>query len=245
MKKIHVTIAAAFCAMLLVASCDKKEPLSSRSAAQDCEGCCTNVVLTDSISGPGGGLDSLPTALVGNYNAWNSVPYSFCDNTVRAGFEGHFNSFISGANGWSVGYFDESIIPYGTALSSLDCETLTGALIPVPSNVIGSQGYPTASDEGYYEYTPPGFLLSIFRYVALWKCCDDSMELYVIKVTDLQSNPTNTSFSGWTSRVVFDYKCFECGCSVPQVSARSKQNRTTPDVDANILLKAFGNNALK
>ncbi len=214
--------------------------------------CCSGVQANQTVEGPEPGLwpsppnppaaeDAVPVADVGNYDAWGVVPFELCEVGPQIQFEGHFNSFIRGINGWNVGYLDHCKVPYTKPIESITIEDIWSALGVATCNVIGSQDYPADGVPGYYAYTPPGQLQYFTRYVVAWKCCIDvgtgyctKVKYYVIKVTALDANvipvtPPTPPDLYFTSEVTFDYRCFvvDCPPETPEAKAKAK-----PFIDA-------------
>lgn len=181
----------------------------------DC-GCADNSKHTDAIVGPETGIwtgDKVPTADVGLPGSWGVVTKNI--GTVLS-FSNQFNTYLSAdtGSGWNLGYLNEANIPYSTDISTLDCTNVPANIIAVPSNSIGNDR-PTATppEVGYYKYTPPGYLLEIFRILVFYKVCDGKLTIYIVKVTDLQSIP-HSGGTEWTSEVDFEHKCIS-DCNIP------------------------------
>lgn len=245
MKRIIYILSVAVIFSLLIMSCNKddQEPQTNEaqnelrvsSSDEECENCCDRSVLSDDITG--GESGPVPIANVGDPAAWGQVSFAFCGGTENVDFESQFNSTIAGANGWTVGYLDETQVPYSSDLSTLDCENDVVANInPTADNKIGVDDSP--SSPGYFEYTAPGGAVNFIRLVAVWKCCDktDQIKVYVVKVTDLVA--IDNGNGTWSSEVEFDYKCFTCdvkSCPVTPESAGTYQEKVFDEIPEGII----------
>ncbi len=225
MKKILTLVSVIAMVSLLIIACKKKDEVIPDSNGKfsslrtgSCEACCEddNVCLF---------TDYVDTSLAGSPTAFDPIFFNFCDGELESEVGAHiqlskqFNSFVKGLNGWNVDYLDETEIPYGTYLSSIDCEDVEDAF-----RFNGNSGdyenemgmnIPMAL-VGWYNYTPPNMVTPI-RYLLVWKDCDcngcltNGDTAYILKVNvTAQINPGDASQV--RSKIDLSYKCIEIDC---------------------------------
>ncbi len=186
-----------------------------------CTPCACECETENVVTGPGtdAPADPVPPVDVGNYSAWGTIPYGLCNIGPQIQFEGQFNSYIRGINGWQVGYLDENKVPPAESdICNLDVEVIMDALVATPCNLIGDNSTPTPTLPGYYNYEAPGVFFDVIRLVAVFqRCCDDgSYKVYIIKVNAINAVQSG---SGFTSEVLFDYACYKTNCWKPTTLA--------------------------
>jgi hypothetical protein len=187
------------------------------------------LVITSTIQGP-------PDDIAGNYfdpitSKW-WVPYAFVTNPVNWGavhanptgvpvlFIDHFNTDVTGESGWTVGYLDETIIPYGTDLDTITCDQIKKSFKYLESfqkNVIGwTHDEGTDHYEGYFRGDKTTHNFEIYRIIAI----TSGSYVYLIKVTiqdvdfiPVPPDPIETSY--WRSSITYQY--IGISCNIPPV----------------------------
>lgn len=182
---------------------------------------------------------SVSIADVGLYCPWGTIPFDFCDNNEpQIQFEGQFNSFVRGLNGWNIAYIDQDTdsdwcdivaeinigIQYewnnpGTepTCNGGPCNEMG---IDDPDNDFGGAVYGV----GYYTYdtTTTPRSIDIFRDLIVWKNCDltgtwdpceDEYEICTAtKAYRLRINaitPNGPSMGQFSSTIDFEWECLE------------------------------------
>lgn len=181
----------------------------SFAEARSITSCSNTSTQTGAANGPQPGiwddpghLDQVPVAQVATPGAWGEVSDA---NFPHALFVNHFNTDIKGATGWTVGYLDETVIPYSTSLDSITCNQIQNNFkyLPVAQNNI--IGWTNGSNEGYYQGSTSTHDFEIYRIVAI----TNGSVVFLIKVT-AQNVGMHDGGKYWTSNIVFEYKCFDC-----------------------------------
>lgn len=171
----------------------------------------------------------LPVASVGNPANWTSVySYNLPAGTVSSAsttgaqiqFGNFFDSFVSGLNGWNVGYLDG--LAYNTTLGDITCTTIGQYGVIDDNNSLGMDDSDSATvnyGEGWYHYDNVNRTINPFRLVFAWLDCDNNGcissgdQLYVIRLnvtpTFLPPPPT----SRFRADVTLEYSCVAIDCA--------------------------------
>jgi len=176
------------------------------------------LVLSASVEGPEPGIpgneefdnkDWVPVDLVADPAQWGEVEHPSI--TLHALFVNHFNTDIKGGTGWTAGYLDETVIPYGTSLDDIEYDTgsylVSGNVKPLnpnQGNIIGwTHTDPTYGlFPGYYQGSEITHDFEIYRIVVI----TNGTQYFLIKVTAQNVSSYNDEFAYWRSEIDFQYK---------------------------------------
>lgn len=215
---------------LVVVACDQhavepaKSPVSDNSFAKDgavalevpCEDCCSSdndsFVSSPAVSG----------ANVGDYCSWPVKTYNFCDSgSPQIQFEGQFDSFVRGLNGWNVDLVPTASSNWCSIVANIQYEHNNPGTAPScgsfsPSNVTGANGtlFGLSFGTGFYTYnSTTNTITSYDKSILVWKDCDagnttdvcTADAAYVLTVNPIV--PTPGAGGTFTSAVSFEWDC--------------------------------------
>jgi hypothetical protein len=198
MKKISILVA--LITAVIMSSC-QKDDAPAKLKADNGKVASDPVILATPVSvSITGNYGNLPTASDPVGGPWGSIGYSLSSNSLtgsvlEVAFTDQFNGNVT-VNGttWFVGYKDIS----STSLSAITRSSLTaGTGVTWKAN--NTLGPNSATDAGWYNYTPPGIVSPVTnRYVVVTNNkanVGTTATVYVLQLSSItpQINPANSA----------------------------------------------------
>jgi len=225
MKNIFFSLISIAAFAVVFSACKKQDnvtPDTNRSSmalrtinsSEECNDCCSNAVIEGSIYNDQG-ITGFPFFTI--YENWNPVEDTLCEDGPQIQWEGQFNSFVKGINGWNVSVLDSVVFPPATDLNTIDCaDNIQNYILSgVTSNAVGSK---SGNRVGYYSYANQVY--NIENFIVAWKCCTDTedpnygkVKFYVIKVTNII--PIGGGVGPFDAQVEYEYICRWCTVACP------------------------------
>lgn len=155
--------------------------------------------------------------LVAVDSLWGVVPAILSVPTDEVPIYGvnHFNTGLLANHGYTIGYLDETIVPYSTALNTITCGQVQSAFryLPAGQSILD---WTHDCQEGYYVGDPDDHIFTINRIAAATRW--DASKVYLLKVTSQGVIPNGT-FTRFQSQIDGEYLILNC--AIPPVPSAS------------------------